>query len=386
MGFISQALWNLRTKPGAWGLDVEGHADIVAGEGRPRAGVRLWGRQCALTLRAGKDKRHKIKQTGAKKWEWELKNPGILTIEEARELRFPDGSIFAPEFGLTVATLALDRRPAEPFVDFDLDLPAGVQLAYQPAVTPAERDGNGVIGPATRPAWAVGSFGAFLGGAKLGHIPRPFAVDADGNWTWGAAEVLNLGGQLVYRKTFPAAWLAAARLPLVVDASMGYTTAGGTTSTFAANYVGLAGGYAGVGSATSVSMYCFKNPAAQVTLGIYNAAKSLQRDTAGGSTPTAAAWVTLNLDSAAALAEGVVYWLAWNWDGTSTYYYDVVDQHDNTYIASTYVHGTLPAGPLGTMSYSSVNGQKISIYATYTPTAAGGGLLVHPGMAGGMRG
>ena len=430
--FIPQHKWIERTaldaagRPMAWGHDFA-PAEISQSRGRPHVALKLWGLPAAIRLR-GYNRAMPVRET-AGGFAFELDNPGTLTFEHRDSVLFPTGELWRPEFGLLKTTLKLDAAPAWGQWVFELDLPTGTKCAYQPALSPEEIDLR-----ATRPDWAVGSYALFGPFGKIGHLSRPFAIDADGAWTWGSLAVA--GGAATVR--IDDGWLARARYPVVVDPSMGYTSVGASTSAFSPNYIIVSGIGGALGLATAINLYCSAAVARATTLGLYTNDGARVADSAGGNSPVAAAWLTQNLDSPTALTNGAFY-LAGECHsvGGLTWYYDA-DTNTITgwgYAASTYSAGALP-NPLPALTYGSVQSYRWSVYCTYTapvfPTAAnvwhdtgaygptgadytpskvgssipnlaagnvksgvaiddvtgtytGSGLLTHPGMAGGMN-
>jgi hypothetical protein len=325
-----------RGKPVHWGVDFA-DSEIRGGKGQPHIGLNLWGVRGKLRL-VGHNRPMKTVET-EKGFRFELDNPGTLAFEHRDELVLPDRSVWRPEQGLLKTTLTLNRRPARGRWEFQLDLPAGVRYHYQPALTP-EEIGEGVVG---RPAWAVGSYAVDINGLKHGHVARPFAIDADGNWTWGVVFIEATGLVAV---EIDDAWLATARYPVEVDPNVGYTSAGVSTYSLLADYIIVRTAGGGSGVATAVWSYVSATVARPHTQGVYLCDLTRIADTANENSPVAAAWHTQTLDASFTLVNGAQYLTAGcHDDGNLSYYYDTVTGaiFGLGTAASTYSSGSLPS-------------------------------------------
>jgi hypothetical protein len=206
---------------------------------------------------------------------------------------------------------------------------------------------------------------------KVLHIPRPKAIDNNGNWVWCDIQVKNK----VYTRTIPQAFLDTAVYPVVINDTFGYWSSGGTWAQYAPNNQ-LAGGPhspAGDGSATSITAYMQSaSGTIQTTLGIWNdnggVPGTLAKDTAGDSNDNVASWKTQALDSALSILGANSYHLGGNNDGSLRLYYDSDSfTEDAWYDADVY-----DAGNLENFSPTLlISNLKYSIYVTYTPTVAG---------------
>jgi hypothetical protein len=159
--------------------------------------------------------------------EFDVAGTAKLRYRKLSELELPDASVWTPEFGVMRADIVLLAKPSMPAEvmytvgRWRVTLPVGARLAFQGPLKPHQ-----VAAGSTRPDWVVNSRILYAAdGRKLGHLPRPFAVDADGKWTWGewdwSAGILS--------KRISRAWLDTARYPVVVDATLGYTSIGAST-------------------------------------------------------------------------------------------------------------------------------------------------------------
>lgn len=313
-----------------------------------------------------------------------------LTYRHVSSIVMPTGPDFSPSNGAMRVDFEIPVKPASNLFSLRLDLSQGVTLEWQDETPPTEPwqtlltgdtwPANAPPGSVWRPPWCRGSYTVIAAdGRKLGHIPRPFAVDRDGKIVWG---MLHWDGS-VLTKEIPWSFLNPAVYPVIIDDTFGYTSIGGTTSATSQYWVygygqGSAAspqGYtpASDGNAASISTYLAKKGGPEdVTLGIYsdssNKPSSLLRDTGGGGTGNAG-WHLQNLDSALAVSNGTYYWpcLQGNdpidtyWDSSPTGCWYYADGE------VSYTSGTMPASPTFWKAGSSY---RFSIYVTYTPTAA----------------
>jgi len=357
MPFVTQSRWNARR----WGTQT-----IDAIDGAPQAILDAWGvpiRKRWLgdftgdVVPLANGKRFRVGPNELLRWEH--------ASQENLAADFPG----LAEAGGFKETIQLDAPPPVARWRSQLEAPPGVRFEYQPPLTQAEVDEG-----ASRPEWAVGSWAVFdATGCKIGHIPRPVAVTADGarHWfdlavnpqpPWGA--ILTLTGNLAWLETLPAsAW------PVLVDPTFGYTTLGASTST-SANAVCLVGGVhtAAAGDAiTGFHLACDSYPdivAYVLPSGV-------------GTVPGARLGTPVTLDTtdghwryvtglSVAMTAGVVYAPAFQ-QGTSLHF-DTGTGNWRAYRTG----GTLP-DPWD--NQQNISGTHYSIYATYTaapvgPTAA----------------
>lgn len=278
------------------------------------------------------------------------------------------------EFGGVKERIVLGEKPTSPQWRFRFETPPGVRLHYQGELTPEEiARGN------TRPPEIVGSYAVYdASGCKIGHFLRPHATDANGKFTWlelSAVDGPPWGFFLTIRGV--KAWFDAAKYPVVVDPTFGYTTVGASSAEFWPNIIWGFGPEtpASSGNATDVRIYGTGAANLSATLALYAVSTglpgSLLRDGGGVSVGTgAAAWYTDTLDSPVAVVGGTSYYLGQN-HGTAnfTLYYDASAVRTPYYKSSTtHVPGSLsspfPSSP------SAWTQASVSIYATYNETAA----------------
>ena len=372
-----------------WGVNLDA-AEVSGGKGKAEVGLRLgWHNEGRMRLakQKGKKVNCKVKGNGLC---WQVGSE--MEVLDVPSMTFPDGTIWTPERGITRVNVILDKRPAEPFWDFEIDLPPGAQLAYQPpTLTDDEKRMN-----ASRPAWACGSYALYVGGVKLGHFPRPFAVDANGNWTWGTLNIWPTATGWMLRKAIDATWLANATYPVLVDDTFGYTAIGGFNAWAPSSFILVGGPHApaSAGSLVTIHMYGQLAASPNVTWGIYNETTSNPSTLLAKTTGGQATWPLLDVAQWAykTIAGNVLaatnYYLAHTGQGGGVdwmFYYDAGSGFGRYQGGYTYSDGNLP-DPFGSVT---MWGNYMSIYATYTPTPTGfkfpdrhqmdGGLNLHHG-------
>jgi hypothetical protein len=202
-----------------------------------------------------------------------------------------------------------------------------------------------------------------------------FAIDANGDWTWGTLEKRNPA--IILRKIIPAAWLDTAVYPVIVDATFGYESIGATKLQMSANTIMGAGPFSpsSSGSATDVVYYGTRSSSGHYTFGLYDddGTGALPDNLLGdddGSTPgTGYQWHTRTLDASAAVVSGADYWIVFRNQYAFTPAYDTVSGFARRYLASTAVSGVLP-DPFPGPAFQSAS-RKYSCYVIYTETSAG---------------
>jgi hypothetical protein len=272
------------------------------------------------------------------------------------------------EHGALKEEIILLAKPETSVLEFDLAVPPGVSLHYQGELTPAEVE-RGCV----RPPEIVGSlavYGPF--GEKLGHFYRPFATDADGKKTWCILRASSAVGPILrLQLEVPQKFLDAARYPVVVDPTLGYSIIGGSHIGSDGNYVVayFADTASASGTVSTLHWYITDFGASvHYTLGIYDSTPSaLLKDTAGG-TATVAGWQVLDLDSPLSVVLGTAYRMATNKDNLVQDYYDTVGGLNIWYAPSTYSAGVLP-NPFP--SATSASNYKHSMYGEITETPTG---------------
>jgi hypothetical protein len=371
LAFVTSQVWQQRSDAR---LGFES-ADLSGSDGLPNADVTAWGEPIHLEFAdvATKVAAREI-QDGH---EFDIAGTAKLRYRKLSQLELPDASSWTPEFGAMRADVVLLSKPSMPIEAmyavgrWRVTLPAGARLAFQGPLKPHQSGDY-------RPDWAVNSLVLYaVDGRKLGHLPRPFATDADGKWIWG--EWAWSGG--ILSKRISRAWLDGATYPVTVDATLGYDTKGSSNTNAGTDLRAGFGPWtmSEDGTATSVSLYT-GTPTRPITLGIYDDdgaggdPGTLLRDTAGG-TAAANDWTTQALDSNLELSNGDTIWIGQNHDdGNQKIYYDDPDDlHDKwKYESATYV-----AGVLGDFSSpSTLPDYQVSAYITYTPSGLAEGEIM----------
>ena len=86
---------------------------------------------------------------------------------------------------------------------------------------PLDVDGSIVVYHKTKHDHIVGYKNYRIG--KVLHIPRPKAIDKDGNWVW--CDIRAKDG--VYTRTIPQSFLDSAVYPIIINDTFGYWSTGG---------------------------------------------------------------------------------------------------------------------------------------------------------------
>lgn len=295
------------------------------------------------------------------------------------------------EHGVSYGGITLDGPIGNPRFEYEMEFPRGTHLAWQPPIVEADRD------PLTgelpnRPAAVVGSYAVFApDGTKHSVLMRPVARSAHGDIVWGTIEATRIRREPatdVYRVVvlFAPGDLNRLAYPVSIDgnATTGHSSIGGTSTSHTGNYQYTGCGYPGA-AGTVTAAYAYVNLAGGNTLaiGLYDMAGNLLQNTGAISGTGSAAWLNGSLDSSQAIVGGVQY-LGGEACGTArTGYYDTTQFYEYGYHAYTYSSGNTQ-DPLGSIvDYAD---RRQSLYFVYTASGGGGGMIVHPGMAGGMRG
>lgn len=280
-------------------------------------------------------------------------------------LTFPSGSVWTPERGLMAVDITLARKPKINVFPMRLELPANSMLWEQPPLTQDEID-DGCF----RPDWCVNSLALYSqDGRKLGHFPRPFAIDRNGAWTWGDWQ---WDGQNL-AKVFDADWLKNAAYPVVLDDTFGDTDIGASTHSATYNYQVAFGAHqpASSGNATDVYVYGAGGIAtADLKLGLFENTVATAPNTVahnGGEHSNigiSAGWfsdsgLSISVDSSK------YYWMAILSNADFTNYYDAAGSGIGRWWDSqSYASG------FTTWDGSTIknNNRSYSAYAVYTPS------------------
>ena len=191
---------------------------------------------------------------------------------------------------------------------------------YQPAL--ADED---VKEGCERPENVIGSYALSGPHGKLFHLYRPHVVDADGNEVWGELQ-LDQDNQKIEVVVDPL-WLRDATYPVRIDPTIGYTSVGASSATFAANqpFASKMAGVSGTSSLTDLYGYRQVNAGtANFKIVLYDSdgpgggPGTLLHSTAGQSCGTTAQWQSYSL----ALDVTSDFWIMQVADATCKFYFD----------------------------------------------------------------
>lgn len=208
---------------------------------------------------------------------------------------------------------------------------------------------------------------------KAFHIPRPKAIDADGNWVWIDLEIKDG----VYTETVPQAFLDTAKYPVKCNATFGFETKGANSSPLGPDRDGAFGPHLGAaGNATHVSFYWDGLSSTPITVGIWadNAGTpgTLIGQSDGTIQNTNGQFTTIALNTSPAITASL-YWAGFNCDDDQpTFYYDddPTPTESRWSNATTYSAGNL-SSPWDTVGDSEAIERLYSAFITYTPSGAG---------------
>ncbi len=359
---------------------------------QPQQKIQRWDNECNVSIRLIEDatelkEKATIIQDGEK----------IKHIKKNRECHFyniqntehPEG---ASEFEVILKKDPRKNKKGDYTLEFSLE-DKDVDYFYQPALTPQE-----IAEGAKRPENVEGSYAIYaktpktnyVGGkeykvGKIGHIPFPYMIDANG-WKVRAKDLnINQIGKRL-KVVIPQAFLDKAVYPVrhAAGLTMGYSTAGAsyTARTSASACRGLTRTSGTITAATGDTITLISVYAQNGGGGSGSAGVSVYSNVADIPTTRLLSEETITINGAVnwyttgalsqAMSNGVKYNVAiGNWNkGTATelgFWYDAKTAGDNSFNAA----GALPA----TWTETSTDANRLSIYATYT---AGGGGAVTP--------
>ena len=245
--------------------------------------------------------KHNIRRWGG---DYSLKflenNDGKVVYKDLEQLEFPDGSIYKPsEKSMAHVLINVANKPKTNKWSFELE--NGEDLAFVPqGELTQEQISRGDI----RPSYIIDSLAVYKqNGAKLFHIPRAWAKDANGDWTWGK---LERKGNII-TKVIPQEWLDKATYPIIVDTNVGYESAGGSMQYSTANDMLMSHVISGRdGNITGITWYVSQHTDTykECTFAVYNAyTGALIAEEAGGLLTTTATeddWVERTPDNPSA--------------------------------------------------------------------------------------
>lgn len=270
-------------------------------------------------------------------------------------------------------------RPAVNSWTWELKHTKGIEFYYQDALT-AEEIAEGC----ERPDEVVGSYAVYCNKSnnkyktgKLCHIYRPFCYDAKGKTIY--AELNIADGQMTI--SIDAAWLDSAAYPVRLDPTIGYTTAGGTSSDRRLVVLQVA---AMPAAGTLSTMYGYAKKVALtaglIKVGVYNDNSGVPGTLFDGadeiSVPsTTGAWYSSS--GAGSLSSGSKYYPAITNNIRAYIYYDSSSDNSNWYAAGSYGMADNPS--------LTEQDRKYSAYFEYTESVAssGGSLVGASALVGG---
>jgi hypothetical protein len=295
----------------------------------------------------------------------------IQWIGERVSANFYDLDITDEDEGGYEFEVVLNEEPDSNVIQFTIQT-KGLDFFYQPELSQEEIDEG-----ASRPDNVVGSYAVYCsalktnieGGnlykcGKVGHIYRPWVVDAEGNGVWGELNIDVEAG--ILSVTIDQDFLDKAVYPVrhAAGLTFGYTTAGGTVGSNPYNSANVFDVHtAGVGETiTKYSMYGFFNPSITWQFDAYTVVSGGAVSRLGTATTITMTTTPGWFDSAAvsqALTNGAVYCVAFgNNVNSGNIYYDSATNARDRDITNT----TLPT----TWAHNSYSTPRYSIYATYT--------------------
>lgn len=213
---------------------------------------------------------------------------------------------------------------------------------------------------------------------KVAHIYRPIAHDAAGRSVFcDFVELDGLADGSEYDLTqgltvrVPQAWLDAATYPVVVDPTLGYSTAGASTASARNILLGTVVQPSQTGWLHAMNCYFASSNATNVSVeyALYDAQGSfnLQVQTGENTSPQTAGWRPLLSEKPWHVTSGRDYILAVWSTGTGTYvptepdiYYDSTSGKTSYTLSSTYATSTWPSTLTGATTQSN---RQYSIYA-----------------------
>lgn len=319
-------------------------------EDSSKMGIRRWGKDFNL--------------------EYLKNNDGEVVIKELKELEFPDGSVYKPsEKKMVHVLISVLKKPKTNSWNFEIKTDERLVFYPQGELTKEEIEEG-----SKRPSYIIDSFAVYKkGGQKLFHIPRAWARDAKGSWTWGK---LEREGNVI-TKVIPQEWLDNATYPIVVDTNVGFDDVGGSNGSSLDDYVySWQADMAGVNGTITALHFYTASATRSIALALYRIDDTLAIQTASFASVDTG-WSTAAVSYDSSVDVGRPYSFAWNHDGTTnlTYKYDTGSQMiTNVLDADVYSAPYTFPNP-GIFAYQ-FRGYKISAYFVYT-AAGGGGETSH---------
>jgi len=364
--------------------------DIAKEDFRPHLKLEKWDGECFLNIKT-KENLGKILVIEDEKVKW---------IDNKKEYHFyprePEAVGFEKWYEPFVKNRAggfeieiiLNEKPETNVLEFDIET-KGLKFLYQDILTPDERDLMEIEGEIIRPDFIEGSYAIYreedkkvysnkedakkYKTGKFGHIYRPKATDAEGNWVWEELNIDKKKGKLTI--TIPQEFLDNAVYPIKSQGTnFGYETCGSSSQncgsfTFAGSFFTCSG----TGNADSITA-CLNGGSADIKYqyAIYKKSDSSKVGVTNEGTLTGSVSdekKVLTFASPPALTGQDYVLVAWNdYTGSIGQLYIRYDtESDKGRSDGDYTYNNWP----DTASFDITN-SKCSIYATYT---AGGGTV-----------
>lgn len=272
----------------------------------------------------------------------------------------------------------LKEKPESNIIEFTLQT-KGLDFYYQGELTEEE-----IAMGHERPENVIGSYAVYsskkkinyshgkkYGVGKICHIYRPKIIDSNGNFVWANLTINEKCGIMIIE--IQQEFLDSAAYPVIVDPTIGYNVAGGSSAVAGSADFAIANVYNNLVAATGdvstgISFYAKKNNNNEsVTVSLYTFSGG-EPDTRVGTestinvNSTTAQWWSSPTTSDA-LTNGVEYCVAYgSWGGTvgnenTRVYYDSGSSGDGSYNNSN--------STTATWNESATFSQIWSIYATY---------------------
>lgn len=359
--------------------DARRKVDIEVGDAKqpdlfyPQFKTKHWDNECNFSVRLiDNDYRAATVKTANNKTEWERN--GVKARFYEKNTLDEDGGF---EFEVELAA-----KPAVNVLTFSIET-KWLDFFYQPELTEEQKKAGAI-----RPENVVGSYAVYhkfrkndiVGGknyktGKAFHIYRPFAEDANGARVWCELNIDELASQLTI--TIPQDFLDSALYPILVDPTFGYTSQGASEGAWGANdaigtVVNALVSSSGIVDSVSFYQGTFNNTGAAAkgfitdsSLSILtNGITSSSGDISGTSVVTLR---TLTFSTSPTISSGASYypWIVIG-NATSSITFDSAVGSSGDVKYETDNNFSSPTNPSSVTDLT--NGDRYSIYATYTPS------------------
>lgn len=318
--------------------------------------------------------------------EAEVKTEGkvIKYVKPKKEVHFyeldPNESF--EDGGLEIEIL-LKEKPSTNLFEFSVST-KGLNFFYQPPLTQEEKDQGAIRDEEIEGSYAV--YHKTKGGmndaagmeykvGKAYHIPRPFAYDANGMGVFCDLSIsipedeTQLG---ILTVTVPQDFLDNAVYPVVVDPTFGYTSQGASSAGIGAKIRGAAYSLSESATTSKITAYLEKSGTGSTGLktAIYSDAEAKVAESSEVTSNPATGWIDFTLSTSLSSATFDLLAYGSGADGfpfnTHFIHYDSGSGHTIYYNPGVYT-----SWPASFTPTSEFDGDRYSIYATYTATGGG---------------